>query len=150
MIRMVKVNRRSVAFCKYTLAAGLWLALILQLPAVLWAMLALLAASAGLGVDRAPLVWLADKTISRQSGAVEYINLYSMRFAHCFAGVVVIISLVLLGFGCPLAAWILTGLLAVLQSIAAFGFCSAAKLYDCLICNSNCCNLGRRIKGKGC
>lgn len=151
MIRMVKVHRRSMAFCKYTLAAGLWLALLFQLPALLWLMLALLAASAVLGVDKAPLVWLADKMLSRWVKTEEaYVNLYSMRFAHIFAGVMVAVSLVLLTFHYAVAAWILTGLLAVLQSVAACGFCSAAKLYDCLICNTNCCRLGKRIKGKVC
>jgi uncharacterized membrane protein len=75
-----------------------------------------------------------------------YINYYSMRFAHIVAVVFSAVALIFYYLDLRMITIILTAILALLQSIAAFGFCSAQKLYECVICNNNCCNLGNRIR----
>lgn len=147
MIKMVKINRQSVAFCKYTIAALLWTAIIFQSPVPVFAVLALMAVSALTGVERAPLVVLYDRTFAKWLHAnEEYINMYSMRFAHLVAVSFSIAILISYYFINPLIALILAVIQAVLQSIASFGYCSAQKLYECVVCNSNCCRIGRKIR----
>ena len=148
MIRMVKVKRQSVVFCKYTIAGLLWLAILLCSPIPVFLVMAVLAVSAMTGVSRAPLVRFYDVTFAKWFHTdEEYINMYSMRFAHVFAFVFCGFILISYYFvPTPLPALALAVILAVLQTIASLGFCSAAKLYDCLICNSNCCRVGKKIR----
>ncbi|MHB1453458.1 MAG: DUF4395 family protein [Saccharofermentanales bacterium] len=144
MIRMVKVYRQSIVFCKYAIAGLLWIAIIFQSPIPVFLVLALMAVSALTGVERAPLVVLYDKTFAKWFTAdEEYINMYSMRFAHLVAVSFSIAILISYYFLNPIAALILAIIQAVLQSIASFGYCSAQKLYECVVCNSNCCRVGR-------
>lgn len=155
MIRMVKVFRQSVAFCKYVIAGLLWLAVIFFFalpsvpvyPALLGLVLVLMAVSAVTGVEHAPLVVFYNRTFARKIPAEEvYINMYSMRFAHIVAVVMCILALVSFYWITPVLAVAFTILQAVLQTVASFGYCSAQKLYECVVCNSNCCRFGKKIK----
>lgn len=148
MLKMVKVRKQSVTFCKVVIASLCWLAVILYNPIPVIIVLAIAAVSAATGVDRAPLVRLYDITFARAFHTdEEYINLYSMRFAHLVAVSFCLLILLFYYFISPLFTLILTIVLGIMQSSAAFGFCSAAKLYDCVICNSSCCRIGKGIKG---
>lgn len=147
MIKMVKVFRQSVVFCKYGIAGLLWLAVILRSIIPVYIALAILVASALLGVNRAPLVVLFNKTFARRIHAdEEYINMHSMRFAHIVGAVFCALSIVSYHLNALLLALILTIFLAILQSIASLGYCSAQKLYECVVCNSNCCRFGKKIR----
>lgn len=148
MIKMVKVFRQSVIFCKYFIAGLLWLAALLGSPIPIFIVMAILLVSALTGVDRAPLVMFYNVTFAKRFHVdEEYINLYSMRFAHVFALVFCVFILIshylVQSF---LLTLVLTIILAILQTIASLGFCSAQKLYDCVICNSNCCRVGKKIR----
>ncbi|WMJ24030.1 DUF4395 family protein [Paludicola sp. MB14-C6] len=147
MIRMVQVNKQSVAFCKYTIAGLLWLALLFRSIIPVYIVFIIMFISAFTGVHRAPLVKLFDWTIAKKIGInEEYINMHSMRFAHIVGCVFSALSIITYYF-CPvLVPAILTTVLAILQTIAAFGYCSAQKLYECVICNSNCCRFGKKIR----
>ena len=147
MIKMVSVNKKSVAFCKYTVAALLWLAVIFMSVIPVYLVLFLMIISALTGVDKAPLVRLFDLTFARYSNSEkEYINMHSMRFAHIVAANFCIVALLSYYLFSPLLALTLIIILAIMQTIAAFGYCSAQKLYDCVICNSNCCRFGKKIR----
>ena len=53
-------------------------------------------------------------------------------------------------FKINIVAYIFVGILTILQTIAAFGYCSAQKLYECLVLGKNCCNLGKKLRGGKC
>jgi hypothetical protein len=147
MIKMVKVYRQSVAFCKYVIAGLLWLAIILRSPVPVFIVLAVMAVSALTGVERAPLVVFYNKAFAKRFHSdEEYINMYSMRFAHLVGVSFCIAALFSFYLISPLVALVLTVIQAVLQSIASLGYCSAQKLYECVVCNSNCCRFGKRIR----
>ncbi len=148
MIKMVKVFRQSVVFCKTVIAALVWTTVVFLSPIPIFLVLAITAVSAATGVDRAPLVVLFDHTAAKKIRTEEeYINLYGMRFAHLVAVSFCILILLFYYFVSPLFALILAIILGIMQTAAALGFCSAQKLYDCVICNSNCCRIGKGIRG---
>ena len=147
MIDMVRVNKQSVAFCKYTIAGLLWLAVLADSIFLEYLVLAILLLSALVGVQRAPLVVLFDRTFARWvKGEEIYINRYSMRFAHFFGAGFCVVILITHYFLAPLVPLVLTVILALLQTIASFGYCSAQKLYECVVCNSNCCRVGKKVR----
>lgn len=147
MIRMVKVEKKSVAFCKYAIAGLLWLAIILRNEIPIYIVFFIMLISAITGVHRAPLVKLFDITIGKKVKAEEvYINIHSMRFAHIVGCIFCILSLVSFYYINPIVALIITIVFALLQTIASFGYCSAQKLYECVVCNSNCCRFGKKIR----
>lgn len=147
MIRMVKVYRQSVAFCKYFIAGILWLAVVLMSVVPVYIVLAIFIASALLGVNRAPLVVFFNKTFAKRIKTdEEYINVYSMRFAHLVGTAFCVFALISYYLNGRILALVLIIILAIMQTIASAGYCSAQKLYECVICNSNCCRIGKRIK----
>jgi hypothetical protein len=147
MIRMVMVNRQSVAFCKYVIAGLLWIAIILRSVIPIYIVLLIMLVSAFTGVHRSPLVKLFDFTIAKLINPTQdYINMHSMRFAHIVGCIFSVLALVSYYFISPVLAIVITIILAVLQSIASFGYCSAQKLYECVVCNSNCCRFGKKVR----
>jgi hypothetical protein len=147
MVQMVKVYRSSVAFCKYVIAGLLWIAVLFQSVIPVFIVLAIMVVSAITGVHKAPLVILFTALfVNKAKAAEEYINLHSMRFAHIVGAVFCTVALISFYWISPVLALVLTIILAILQSIASFGYCSAQKLYECVICNSNCCRIGKKIR----
>lgn len=147
MIKMVTVNRLSVAFCKYVIAGLLWLAIIFRSVIPVYIVLIIMLVSYFTGVDKSPLVKIFDWTFAKFIKIKEeYINIHSMRFAHLVGSIFCMLALVSYYFISPIIALILIIILAILQSIASFGYCSAQKLYECVICNSNCCRFGKKIR----
>jgi hypothetical protein len=147
MIKMVTVNRQSIAFCKYVIAGLLWLAIILRNIIPVYIVFFIMLVSAFTGVNKSPLVKLFDLTFAKLTNTKqEYINMHSMRFAHIVGCVFCVLSLVSYYFISSILALVITVILAVLQSIASFGYCSAQKLYECVVCNSNCCRIGKKVR----
>jgi hypothetical protein len=147
MIEMVRAKKQSLAFCKYTIAGLLWLSVIIDSIALIYLVLGILLASGLIGVHRAPLVTLSDMTLAKWIPTEEiYINRYSMRFAHLFGAGFCVLILITHYFLAPFVPLVLTVMLALLQTIASFGYCSAQKLYECVICNSNCCRFGKKVR----
>lgn len=147
MIDMVRTKKQSLSFCKYTIAGLLWLAVITDSISLVYLVFAILLVSALVGVQKAPLVVLFNLTFARWLKTEEvYINRYSMRFAHFFGAGFCVLILVTHYTLAPLVPLVLTGILAVLQTVASFGYCSAQKLYECVVCNSNCCRVGKKVR----
>ena len=147
MIRMVNVKKQSVTFCKYIIAGTLWIAVFTGNAIPVYIIFFIMLASGVLGIKNAPLVKLFDLTFAKRIRTEEvYINMYSMRFAHLFACVFCVFSILSYHFISQIIFIILTLILAVLQTIASFGYCSAQKLYECVVCNSNCCRFGKKVR----
>lgn len=144
----VTISKGGFAFCRYMVAAMVWAALIFQMKEFLAATFIVMVLSYILKVERAPLVALYAMTIDKiiPSGK-ELVDEKGIRFAHLVGAVFSGMCWLLLSVNQPLIGWILTFALAVLKSSAAFGFCSALKLYGCMT-SGNCCRVGRMIRRK--
>lgn len=144
---MVSVKKQSVAFCKYVTAMLIWAAILFRSPIPIYIVFVLMAVSAVTGVHRAPLVVFFNITFAKHIHTDEvYINMHSMRFAHIVGCVFCILSVISYFFLPLVVTLIITAVFAVLQTIASFGYCSAQKLYECVVCNSNCCRFGKKIR----
>ena len=140
------ISKGSFAFCRIVVAGLLWFSIILQTKWLVGLVFLIMLFSAILKVERAPLILLYKYTVDRikQSGSI-IVDEKGIYVSHLTGAVFSVICLALLYFANPIAAWVVTGLFAILQTSAACGFCSALKLYTC-ITGGNCCRFGRLAK----
>ncbi len=145
----VEITNASFNFCKYSIAATLWFSIIFRSIGLLCFAIVILVFSAILGVNRAPLIVLYRKTIEYFIPSAKiYVNENAVRFAHIIGAIFGVIGVVLILYVDSLIGWIFIGLLAILKTSGAMGFCGAMKLYDCLNnSNGQCCRVGKKIKG---
>lgn len=148
----VEVPNGSFNFCKYTISLLLWCSLILQNKVLVSVCFAVLVLSALLRVKNAPLVFLYTHTLDRVFKSKPIIlDENAVWFAHTVGAVISGAALVLLYFIHPFTGWVITGILAVLKTSGALGFCGAMKLYGCLNNpNGKCCRVGKKIKKYQC
>ncbi|MEQ8154621.1 MAG: DUF4395 family protein [Clostridiaceae bacterium] len=140
------ISKAAYAFCRYTVAVIFWLAIILNMKEFVLAGFIILLLSAILKVRRAPLIVLYTYTINRIFPSENVIvDEKGIRFAHSFGSAVSLICLLMLYFGNSAVGWGLTVFLAVLKTSAAFGFCSALKLYTCMN-SGTCCRVGKLVR----
>lgn len=153
--QMATVPKKGFAFCRYTIAILLWITVILVFFNIKWIIFIpfiIMILSGILTVRRAPLIMLYKVLFDREGkGETDVLNVSSIRFSH-FVGsfFCIIIILFLYVVKIDIVAYVFLGILTILQTIAAFGYCSAQKLYECLVLGKNCCNLGKKIKGGSC
>lgn len=153
--QMAIVPKKGFLFCRFTICILFWIASILLFYGIKWVIFlpfTIMFLSGILTVRRAPLIILYKLLFDRNgSGETEVLNVNSIRFSH-FVGSIFsfIVILFLYVFKVDIVAYIFIVILTILQTIAAFGFCSAQKLYECLILGKNCCNLGKKIRGGKC
>ena len=153
--QMATVPKKGFAFCRYTIAILLWFTVILVFFNIKWIIFIpfiIMLLSGILTVRRAPLIMLYKVLFDREGkGETDVLNVSSIRFSH-FVGsfFCIIIILFLYVVKIDIVAYVFLGILTILQTIAAFGYCSAQKLYECLVLGKNCCNLGKKIKGGSC
>ena len=153
--QMATVPKKGFAFCRFTIAILLWMSVLFLFFGIRWFIFipfCIMLLSGILTVKRAPLIWLYKILFDRQGkGETDVLNVNSIRFSHfvgsAFSFIVILFFYV---FKENLVAYIFLGILTILQTIAAFGYCSAQKLYECLVLGKNCCNLGKRIRGGSC
>lgn len=142
--KLVSVSKGAFAFCRYSAAVLVWLALILQIKSLLVLVFIIFVVSALVKVKRAPLVWLYSQTIERIIHSKEEIlNERAMQFAHIMGSVLSFICIFLLYFVSDQAGWVAVFILAILKSISALGFCPASKLYECAT-NDSCCAFAKK------
>ena len=153
--QMATVPKKGFAFCRYTIALLLWITVILLFFNIKWMIFipfVIMALSGILTVKRAPLIMLYKVLFDRDGkGETDVLNVSSIRFSHyvgSFFCIIIILFLYILKI--DIVAYIFLGILTILQTIAAFGYCSAQKLYECLVLGKNCCNLGKKIRGGKC
>jgi hypothetical protein len=153
--QMANVSKKGFAFCRFTIAILLWITLIALIFNVKWVIFipfSIMVLSGILTVKRAPLIMLYVILFDRKrNGETDVLNINSIRFSH-FVGATfsLLVILFLYVFKVNIVAYIFLGILTLLQTIAAFGYCSAQKLYECLILGKNCCNLGKKLRGGKC
>jgi hypothetical protein len=141
------ISKGAFAFCRYTIAVMVWAALLLQLKGLVFASFIILLLSYLLKVKRAPLIVLYTLTIDKIAPSNKVVvDEKGIRFAHLVGTVFSGLCCLLLYYINTPAGWALTFLLAIMKTSAAFGFCSALKLYGCMTGGSSCCRAGRKIK----
>jgi hypothetical protein len=125
---------------------ALWLALFFRRSELVAAVALVLAASAVVGVRRAPLVALWRGTLHRLWPTEDVVlDGNAMRFAHALGAALTTICLVLL-LTTPVAGRAMLAVVALAKTSGALGFCSALKLYGCVNANGGCCALVRRAQ----
>jgi len=144
----VSVPKGGFAFCRYGVAALLWVGYLWRLEWVIMLAAGILALSALLGVGRAPMILLYAWTVDKiRPGRQEVLDEYGMRFAHLLGTALLGIGLLLLHL-LPLAqtGWIFLFWVAAFKTIGAFGFCAASCMYNTLFHGSSCCSFRNRSK----
>ena len=153
--QMAIVPKKAFAFCRFTICILFWVTSILLFFNIRWMIFVpfiIMLLSGILTVKRAPLIVLYKLLFDRNGkGETDVLNVNSIRFSHYVGATFsLIVILFLYVFKVDIVAYIFVGILTILQTIAAFGYCSAQKLYECLVLGKNCCNLGRKIRGGSC
>lgn len=146
-MKPVSVSKGAYAFCRSILAILLWCAVLFSSKGFVLAVFIILFLSVILKVRRAPLIVLYTYSVDKlfPSGTV-ILDEKGIRFAHTFGMVVSFFCVILLYFLSPIGGWILTILLALLQTSAAFGYCSALKVYQCVTGAGDCCKAGKFVR----
>jgi hypothetical protein len=142
-VRPVEVTAGSFAFCRWSLATLLWVALLAHQPWLVAVTGLLLLASAVTGVRRAPMVMSWRLTGDRiWPSRMVMLDERAMRFAHGFGALFCGVTWVLLS-AAPRAGTVALVALVLLKTTGAFGFCTASRLYTCAA-SGGCCGLTRR------
>lgn len=145
-VRPVEVTAGSFAFCRWSLALALWVALLARQPWLVGATGLVLAASAVVGVQRAPMVALWRMTGERLwPSRPSILDARPLRFAHAFGAVCCGATWLLL-HSAPRAGLVALAALVLPKTIGAFGFCTASRLYSCAA-RGGCCGLTRPTDG---
>jgi hypothetical protein len=140
----VTIQNKAFVFCRYSVAVLVWLALLLQSIYVLYVVFIVLALSAVLKVERAPMVWLYTNSMGRLVESSDVVlDVRAMQVAHTAGAVLAAVALVLVSWQSP-AAWPFVALFAVLKTASALGFCPAYKLYGCAVKGGCCALTGKR------
>lgn len=142
----VTISKGSFAFCRTTIAILLWASIVFQQKWMIVLVLVIMVLSAIFKVSRAPLILLYKYTVDRiHPSSNVIVDEKGILFSHIVGAVFAALCLFLLYFINQLAGWIVTAAFALLQTSAAFGFCSALKLYTCMA-GGTCCRVGRFAK----
>lgn len=154
-IKMATVPKKAFAFCRWTICILFWTTSILCFFNIHWMIFVpfiIMLLSGILTVRNAPLIVLYKVLFDRKKTAeTDVLNVNSIRFSHYVGSTFCLIAILFLYvFKINIVGYIFIGILTVLQTVAAFGYCSAQKLYECLILGKNCCNLGKKLRGGQC
>lgn len=142
----VTISKGSFAFCRTTIAALLWLSVIFQIRWLVIVIFIIMLLSALLKVKRAPLIVLYSNTFEKIHKSQDIIvDENGLSFSHWVGAIFSLICIAFLFYISFFIGWILTAILAILQISAAFGFCSALKIYSCLN-SGGCCRVGKFVK----
>lgn len=138
------IERNAFVFCRYSVAALVWAALLARSEVLLAAVFVILALSAWLTVKRAPMILLYSFTLGRVLQSDEdVLDITAMRVAHTAGAVMALACLILLYLNSP-AAWPAVFVFALLKTLSAVGFCPAYKLYGCLAAGGCCALTGKK------
>lgn len=142
MSEPVAVRVSSLALCRTSVTALVWLAFLARSPWLLAAVAGLLAASAAATVKRAPLVLLGDLLLPGADTVL--LDVDGMRFAHALGAALAGLCLALALAGSRWA-WGATAAFAALKTLSMLGVCPAERFYRCATGGSCCAFLKRPV-----
>jgi hypothetical protein len=144
-VKPVSVSSAGFTFCRYGVAVLVWLSFLLQIKCIMLVVFLILAFSALLKIEKAPMILLYKYTLGKiVKSKEEILNEHAMRFAHTMGTVISFICLLFLYFININIGWALVFVFAILKTISAFGVCPASKLYECMG-NDSCCAFIKKI-----
>lgn len=144
----VSISTSSFAFCRYTVAALVWLALIFTQKWLLLLVFAIMVFSWLLKIEKAPLIVLCKVTYDRWIKPQRVmVDEGGLRFAHLMGALMSLMAFLLWVYIPGDIGWYFTLFLAVMKTSAAVGRCSALKLYNCMQ-SGDCCRIGRYMRKK--
>jgi len=148
MAQLTQIKSAEFAFCRYGVMILAWLAFLLKIQWIVVLIFVIMLLSAIFTVKYAPMILLWRYTVGLvYKGKSEVLNVTAMRVAHSAGAVLSGICVVLLYAGFYKAGWIAVGVLAIMKTISALGFCPASKLYVCMS-SGGCCAFSKAIAPK--
>lgn len=142
--KLVAVSKGAFAFCRYSVSAMLWIAFLFRIKWLVLVSFLVLLFSALLRIQNAPLIFLYRKTLHQFFKTEDQmLDEYGMLFAHSIGAFFSLLSFVFLCTNEPIG-WSILFFLAILKTVAAFGFCSALKFYGCMS-KGDCCSFSKKI-----
>lgn len=135
----VAVSNAAFIFCRYSMTLLIWAAFFLKIKLLVAILFALLALSAALSIQFAPLMWLYSMTINRLLPSKEVmLSRSGMRVAHSIGTIFAGLCLVFLYFINEKVGWSMTLVYCVIKTFSAIWACPVYKLYTCMK-SGNCC-----------
>lgn len=146
--KMVEVPINAFNFCKFSLAGLLWASLVLRSVPLLLITASILLVSYIFKVRQAPLVWFYLNTFEKRKPSKGIlIDENAVAFAHLVGFLMACVALIFLYVKQPLIGWTVVGILALLKTSGACGYCGAMKLYSCMNNpEGDCCRVGNKLK----
>jgi hypothetical protein len=139
-LKPVSIPNGAFIFCRYTIAVLLWVALIFHLKWLVIVIFLILAFSALLKIQRAPLIVLYSYTANLLIKSKDVmLDENAMRFMHTLAASLAFICIVLIYFVNGPVGWGFLLFFASIKTISALGYCPATKLYSCVLSSGSCC-----------
>lgn len=139
IVKPVEISAHGFAWCRWGVGALVWLTLLLNTPLPLALAAVILMLSALLKVRNAPMIWLHRVTLGRWiSSPTVVVDEYAMAFAHWLGALLAFLCLGSWFLVPPPIPWIATALLGIAKLAGALGYCSGAKLYQCMHSDSCC------------
>lgn len=143
-IDQVPIPKGAFIFCRYTMAALIWVAFLLKIKILVAVLFIMLTLSAILTIRHAPLVWLYTTTLHRWIRTPDtYLSIAGMRIAHSMGALFAAVCLVLLYGGHERIGWWMTFAYCIVKSISAIWACPVYKLYACMK-SGDCCTFLKR------
>lgn len=140
------ITKGSFAFCRATVAILVWITILLKIKWLLVVVLILMLWSAIAKVEKAPLILLYKNTVeSRKATELVVVDERGIYISHLVGAIFSAVCLILLYLPKENFGWAMTIIFALLQTSAAFGYCSALKLYTCMT-SGTCCRFGKTVK----
>lgn len=142
----VTISKGSFAFCRASIAILLWVSIIFQSKWILVLVFLIMLLSAIFKVAHAPLIVIYKYTIDKVKHSENIIvDENGIFVSHVVGAVFAMLCILMQLFENGIVSLIITVLFALLQTSAAFGFCSALKFYTCMS-GGNCCRIGKFAK----
>ena len=143
IVKPVEISAHGFAWCRWGVAALVWLTLIFNTPGPLAVGTVILIFSALLKIRNAPMIWLHRVTLGRFiPGPSVVLDENAMAFAHGLGSVLAVLCLVLWYTAPAPIPWAATAILGIAKAAGAAGYCSGVKLYQCMH-SDTCCTFLR-------
>ena len=131
---MVNVSKNGFRFCRWTIAAVLWLSFFLRIKWLLFLNLIILLAGAVLKVRRSPLVVFYGKTLERwfPSTRLEELDEQGIAFAQGLGAFIHIILILFVYAWNERIGWRIVFVIAIVKTLGALGYCTGLQIYKIL------------------
>lgn len=131
---IVNVSKNGFKFCRWTIAAILWLSFFLRIKWLLFLNLVILLAGAILKVRKSPLVVLYGKTLGAwfPSSKLEELDEQGIAFAQGLGAFIHVILILFVYAIDEQIGWRIVFVIAIVKTLGALGYCTGLQIYKLL------------------